>query len=176
MPYDANGKWTNDVAGWKTAPIYKINKYLQAELVSQGLIDLAKYSTLNPKTPIIPVQQSPDASALPTSVPFLVYNFMTPRSTVDFFNQVAGASWIVYTDNHDQGVSIMNMINNKLRREDETARDINEFNRTDTNNPFDFKWVMLNTSAAIQPQTEEGGRRGYLVAITFGYTDDRLFA
>jgi hypothetical protein len=87
-------------------------------------------------------------------------------------------SYLIYCDDHPRGVAVANLMSTLLRKQDEAAQAVNNHPKvvSDTNNPFHFKWIRLNVSAAITPAEEEGGRRGYLVTATFGYTDDRLFA
>jgi hypothetical protein len=174
MPYVAEA-WQNDVVGWKTHPVYKLNTYLREELFAAGLMIPGDYTKV---APFNPVQQDVDITTLPAGVPFIVYNFINPESTVNFFNQTGAVSYLIYCDDHPRGVAVANLMSTLLRKQDEAAQAVNNHPKvvSDTNNPFHFKWIRLNVSAAITPAEEEGGRRGYLVTATFGYTDDRLFA
>lgn len=159
---------------WKTLPVYKINAYLLDELIDAELVDPAEYNDEG-EAAFIPVQQEPEVSAMPANIPFIVYNWLQHGvSRQDFFNQVGAASYVIYCDNHIRAVAIQNLMANWLRKQDLSAQAVNDHMGEGT--PFIFHWIRLSASTAIEPRTEEGGRRGYLIAIQYEFTDERLFA
>jgi len=118
--------------------------------------------------PIVTPAQEPEINSF--SGPFAVYSYsIQPTAMWIMERDISAIS--VFSQKPSDVSKFVNLAKAKLERQDETARDINEFlsSLTDPNlaelKNFDIKTVSLRSANGPQPPAQEGGR--YDGAIVF---------
>lgn len=124
-----------------------------------------------PLTPIIPSQQVPEFNDIAGGAPFIVYNYII-RPSPDLWGYTEQCAYIIYDDNEERLRAIFHRMVDLLRRQDWTAVNINA-GLTGAGKSFDFKFVNVVGATGPDQFSQEGGRQGALVSISYDFTVDQ---
>ncbi len=178
------------MSNWSQSPAYKINGFVASNLYAQEIIPpkseyitQAKYEDIELQF-IVPAQQTPelvtsyDKSGEDldgfTDLPFITYTVTTEGYSDQTYMTCGQLSYILYTADIDKMIEIVQYIIDLCKREEYSAADLNDYLESDTNNPFDFK--SLSIQSAIGPMETESvnGRHSYLIVINFDCVYDYI--
>lgn len=129
--------------------------------------DKSKYKGL---IPIVPLSEEPELDEF--SGPHIVYGY-ADDSTGDLFASPTGAlTFAVYDSNFRRLGKTMTILKTAFERQDETARDINNFTTTYLNGAYvgiRFGTVDIGFVEGGTPEESEGGRQSALMNIRYNY-------
>lgn len=167
---------------YRTTGVHYINSWLWEQLKGLEYTDypatsvtrvFSKYYIENgtaevPLTPIIPSQQVPEFNDISGGAPFIVYNYIMRPST-DLWGYTEQCAYVIYDDNEERLRAIFHRMIDLLRRQDWTAANINS-SLTGPGSAFDFKFVNVTSATGPDQFSQEGGRQGALVTISYDFT------
>lgn len=117
--------------------------------------------------PIVPLAEEPDLDAF--DGPHIVYGYALD-TTGDLYARNSGSmTFAIYDDKFRRLTETMNVLQAAFERQDETARDVNNFT---TNNNFigiRFGYIFVGFAEGGTPEETEGGRQSALINIRFEY-------
>lgn len=160
---------------YDAAATHIINKYVQKRLADEGIITLSNYTSV---PFFIPAQQQPEVSALPTGVPFIVYNYISTAEYVDWFKEHEQIAYTVYSDNEKQLRNVTLFLLQLLRRYEWSAEEINDYITSlaspafDWAKPFNIKYTQVSNATSPEPMTEEGGRQASMIVFSACFTHE----
>ncbi len=177
---------------WSIAPYYFINKFIEASLRDEDIIPaessyVTELDSQDVSLPFfIPAQQTAEMTSAYNEaiiepgeegfvdLPFGIYTVaILSRSDSPFFS-CGRIAYTFYSHDVDKLFEIVNYVVNLCQREDWTAADINDFLKSDANNPFEFKTIISENSAGPMETEDEGGRYAYMVVVYYESTYEGL--
>jgi len=120
--------------------------------------------------PIVPTQQQPQLLDISGGAPFIVYNYIISTRASEWWLTREQCAYVIYDNDEARLRAIHGYMIDLLRRQDWTARDVN--NASSTDKRFDFKYVKMTSAAGPDEFSTEGGRQGAMVVIDYEYTMD----
>lgn len=151
---------------------HALNKFTQAKLVEQGLLNLANYDGLSP---IIPAQQQPEFTNEPAHIPFFVYNYAQTGGYEEWWLEHEELAYVLYCDDEELIRKTIHYLNQLFKRYDWTADEVNDWlttNGSPAQKAFNFKYIRVLNMTSIEPATEEGGRHSAMVVLRLCFTSD----
>ncbi len=149
--------------------------YIWAQLQNEGLFNAADYyiGEYNlPLVPIVPVQDQPTLANQLEELPYIVFDYYT-------FPNAAASEWWRRTDelhlnvfctDLDKIVEIGNFLEDKFKKMDESAAELNAF--VGPSSPFVFHCTRLLSFETYRPTNQEGGRTVGEAILTYEYVRD----
>jgi hypothetical protein len=162
-------------------PAYLIRAYAW-KILKTNMGDVWDESKYDGLIPIVEVAEDPELEGL--SGPHIIYGYAVASSGIFYPHNRGSVTFAVYDDNFRRLTKTMNILQAAFERQDDTARDINNFTTNFTtsldldNNPrkpfvgmrFGSVWVGFTEGGT--PETSEGGRQSALINISFNYFVD----
>jgi hypothetical protein len=149
-----------------------INAYLWHELQESGLMIEDEYSW----HPIVPVMQVPQFMELNPNKAFIVYAPTRNARGFDWFYDTENIAYTVYSPNPEEVVSIVNLIDDVFKREDQSAFDIAQFKPRLTDERLK-RFLIHHTEVLAQvplaPYEQEKGRYNGMITIRYSYTEPK---
>lgn len=118
--------------------------------------------------PIVPVSEEPELTQY--DKPYIVYGFAGDPTQTGNYRQRGTLTLVVRSTNFQEITTILNILNHTFNRQDEAARDINEYTET----VAQFVGIRFGTTSVAfvegpEPEEREGGRESGLISIRFDY-------
>lgn len=151
---------------------HALNKFTQAKLVEQGLLNLANYDGLDP---IIPAQQQPEFTNEPAHIPFFVYNYAQTGGYEEWWLEHEELAYVLYCDDEELIRKTIHYLNQLFKRYDWSADEVNDWltaNGSPAQKAFNFKYIRVLNMTSLEPATEEGGRHSAMVVLRLCFTAD----
>lgn len=162
-------------ADYRTVGAHQINKWLWSKLKDWEYKTSTKafdaYGTATGKinlVPIIPAQQLPEFTNISGGAPFIVYAYTRSTSAKSFHMHSERATFVVYDNDEERLRAVHGYVFDLLRRLDVTADEINTY--LGGSSVFSFKFVQASMASSPEPFTQEGGRQGATISISYDYT------
>lgn len=153
-------------------PVYALRAYIWAVL-KENEPDAWKESLYGGLVPIVPLNEEPDLSEF--DGPRIIYDFSI-ASPGPLYARGRGTMTLAIRDhNYRRLTRTMNILQASLERNDESARDVNDW--IDKFSPtFDLSFGTISVGFAESgtPETEEGGFMIGIVSVDFDYFLDHL--
>lgn len=155
------------------APVFVLIDYAYAVLNANDSAtwDKSKYGGL---IPIVPLNEEPEF--LEFNGPRIVYEYSMSQRGATPYRGRGTVTFAVRDHNYRRMTKAMNILDEALGREDESARDVNWFtdqlrNRFINPVPFNisFGHIRLSFVESGTPETEEGGMMVGIVQVSFDY-------
>ena len=155
------------------APVYLLIDYAYAVLNANDpeTWDKTKYDNL---IPIIPLNEEPEFSEF--DGPRIIYEYSLQARGSAYYRGRGSVTFAIRDHNYRRLTRAMNILDESLGREDESARDVNEFadllaNRPVNPVPFNISFGHIGISFAESgtPEEEEGGMMVGVVNVSFDY-------
>lgn len=160
--------------------IYRLNKFIREKLESMTFINLSDYKTDLPNGELIlpfmvPGQDNPEMVTIYDQdkfqhFPYIVYSVSQRPVPDEPYLECGQASYTIYHVDIDILIGMVDYLNDLLKREDWTARDINTHFMSDNSYSYDFKSVSVLTTAGPAATDEEGGRNSMLLVLRYDVT------
>ena len=153
-------------------PAYLLRSYAW-QVLKRNMPDVwdeTKYGNL---IPIVPLAEEPELSEY--SGPRIVYGYSTEGSGDLYAREFGSMTFAIYDQNFRRLSQTLNILKKAFERQDETARDVNEYSDSLVNSPFEglsFAQVSLGFIEGGTPEDEEGGRQSALLNIRYEYHVD----
>jgi len=131
-----------------------------------------KSSDYDGLVPVVPVSEEPELTEY--NKPYIVYGYAeAPTYDNQHYCNRGSMTFLVYSTTIGEINAVMNVLSTALGREDDTARDINNFtSRTEQFKGMRFGTVSLGFGEGPSPEESEGGRQSALLNIRFEYFVD----
>lgn len=153
----------------KYDPVYLLRAYIWQLLKHNTDMDESDYDGL---TPIVPVSDEPKLQE--TGKPYLIYGYVIqPTERGMNFCRHGSMTLGIYATDFSKLTQILRILHTAFDREDEAARDVNEF--TSTIPQFiglRFGTISVGFGEGPQPEETEGGREYALINLQFEYYVD----
>ena len=150
------------------SPAYFIRAYAWAVLKANmgDVWDEAKYGGM---TPIVPVSEEPELEAY--SGPHIVYGYALDATGALYARNSGSVTFAVYDDNFRRLTKTMNILQAAFERQDETARDINNFTTSKGSAWIGLRFGTVDVGfiEGGTPEETEGGRQSALINVRFEY-------
>lgn len=144
-----------------------LNKFIWQMLKNNLGWNVSNYGGL---IPITASGQEPEFNQI--NAPYIVYNYTT-QGTPDTMLKQEQIAYTIYSSNESDIRSFINLMDDILNREDDSAKDVNSYvDALDINSPhhnFDFKWIRMMSGSSAQPPLQEGGRMDGIVVMRLCY-------
>lgn len=150
------------------SPVYFLRGYAWGVLKANTDMDEGDYGGL---VPIVPLAEEPEISQY--DAPHIVYGYAL-NSTGDLYARKFGSmTFAIYDTNFRTLTKILSVLTAAFERQDETARDINEWSSTIPEFAgLTFGAVSIGFVEGGTPEETEGGRQSALINIRFEYHVD----
>lgn len=151
--------------------INDLRKYLWKSLTDSQLIDPYDYyvDTMSSNlVPIIPAQQVPEFVNLLRGKTFIIYEYKTFPSPVQWWMTEERATFYIDTPNYDLSNKILNLFQDLFRRYDESAKEINDYLGADSE--FIFHNTLVGSVESAAPTKAEGDFQEAIVEIEYVYS------
>lgn len=165
---------------YRTVGVHQINKWLWNKLKDFEYLDFASQTLVKAfddygtgkieLTPIIPSQQMPEFTNIPSGAPFIVYGYSRSTSARSWHMKAEKAAFTVYDNNEERLRAIHGYLYDLLNRLDTTAWEVNKY--LGASSAYDFKFIQVSNATGPEPFTQEGGRQGATVSVSYEYTYD----
>lgn len=174
---------------YSDSPVYRINKWLTADLREKGVIPaVEKYITevdtndayndtdTTVTLPFLAISQQTPEMNTPYSegeyqdLPFGIYTVEQKGGHGQPWTYHGIITYIFYAGDTSTLIEIANLVRDLTGREDWSAKDVNHFYRTDSTYPFDFKEVCFVSGTGPAPASDEGGRHKYMCIVEYDST------
>lgn len=157
-------------------PYAAINKFIAAELASEGLmpktvvgVDGNTYSTMTPGGES-PGTADSRATAL-RSEAYILYGVDNDESLDTPYKKCEGLTYAILGPSVQRVSEIMYCIQDMMSRNDWSVNDLNDF---DASSPFHFISVTFEEISGFEPVRDEGGRYGAMVGIHYEYVYNNI--
>lgn len=171
-------KWQDK---YSDSPVYSLNQYIRDKLVEMEFINTADYvSDLNGNPNfvlpfLVPGQEVPELETIYDeaqfkSLPYGIYSLSHRYSPDEPYMICGQVSYTLYHDDMDVLIAMAEYLTDLLCREDWSANDINVHFSDDESYPFEFKSVIVLTTAGPAPTEDEGGRNSFMIVIRYDTT------
>lgn len=157
-------------------PAFALRNYIWAVLKTEepSTWDEAKYGGL---VPIVPLNEEPELNEFPG--PRIIYEYsLSPRGT-EYYRGRGAMTFAVRDNNYRRLTRTMNIIDAALGRQDESARDVNDYldrlavpvvsGGQGVDFSLSFGNIYLSFAESGTPETEEGGPQVGVVNVSFTY-------
>lgn len=151
---------------------HAVNRFTQAKLIEQGLLNLSNYDGLSP---FLPAQQQPEFTNEPSHIPFFVYNYAQTGGYEEWWLEHEELAYVMYCDDEELIRKTIHYLNQLFKRYDWSADEVNDWIRANgsaAQKAFNFKYIRIINMTSIEPATEEGGRHSAMVVLRLCYTSD----
>lgn len=154
----------------EVSPALVIRQYVWAVLHATypDVWNSAKYGGL---LPIVPLNEEPELDEF--DGPRIVYEYTHTDAGSTYFRGQANMTFAVRDHNYRRMGKTLNILEQALSRQDETARDINDFvdRRKAGGIDYDisFGFIKCEFVQSGTPETEEGGRSVGIINISFDF-------
>ena len=150
---------------------YVLNNYVWQVLKNNTAMVESDYGN---RIPIVPSGQEPDLTAY--NKPFLVYGY-SEDSTPDLYaNRGGSLSYAVWSTNVGEVNTILNTIRTAMERQDETAREVNNYtsqpNVYNVYGRLSFRNIRVGYFEGPSPEETEGGRKAGVITLRYEYAAD----
>lgn len=167
-----------------------INAFLWEALVDEGLLTESDYS----RTPIIPVGQIKEFMDKSGDAPFIVYSSSSSGNGMEWFVPRDYITYMVYSTNSSRVRSVVNFMDDLLKRQDDSAIEVNSWAGRDQDSlavgeeldplfkNFVFQSIETTAKVPLDPYVNDNGRYNGMITIACTYvtpTDEngkRVFA
>jgi len=155
--------------------VAEILDYLWWQLQVEGIFNPADYFIGEYSlglVPIVPVQDQPELANQLGSLPYIVWDhYTTPTNArTEWWRRRGEIHLNVYSPDVSEIISIGEFLEDKFKKMDESARDINDF--IGPQNPFIFHCVEFMSFETYRPAKSEGGRTVGEAIISYEYVRD----
>ncbi len=158
-------------------PAYILVDYAWAVLSTNmpQIWDKSKYDDI---IPIIPLSQEPELDKF--DLPYIVYGFSDDMTGEHWARSGGAITFAIYDQNFRNLTTTLNVLRAALERQDETARDVNNFSTKfdptgDEKFPYlgiRFGTIELAFSEGGTPEETEGGSQSAVVNARYEYYAD----
>jgi len=169
---------------WKVkygdSPVYRLNKFILYKLDDMEFINLESYKTDLPGGELsipyfLPGQDLPEVTTVYDqdkyqNLSYSVYNVSDRLNLDEPYMMCGQISYTFYHLDMDYLIGMKDYLGELLRREDWSASDVNDYFRTDSTYPFDFKNVSVLGTAGPSPADDEGGRNTMIIIVRYDAT------
>lgn len=151
-------------------PAFALRNYIWAVLKAEEPDTWAesKYGGL---VPIVPLNEEPELGEFPG--PRIIYEFSLSNRGAEYYRGRGAMTFAVRDSNYRRLTRTMNIIDAALGRQDESARDVNDYLDRLAVGGTDFKVsfgnIFLSFAESGTPETEEGGPQVGVVNVSFTY-------
>ena len=153
---------------WDLSGVHGLRQYIWKLLQDELGWSATNYGGL---IPITTPEQQPEFTAF--NKPFIVYSYAKKQGTNNYLLENEIAAFTIYSAKSHEIHKALNLLDTKLDKRDESAREINEFIQglaEEQYRYFDYKSIWTSGIQGPQPFTEEGGRRGGMITVNSMYT------
>lgn len=164
------------ISDYELMAVHGVNRYLWNRLSGEGIMNATRTNGL---IPIIPTKQVPTFTEMIDSdgvggVPFIVYNYSTPRIDEDYWMETQQAVYLIYSQDEDELRKIQNLMVREFKKQDVAAANVSRYihaNVPDSRyRAFDYKNISLTRAVGPSPLESEQGRQECMVVIQIAYT------
>ena len=153
------------------APTFALRSYIWAVLKAeepQTWIE-SNYGGL---VPIVPLNEEPELNEFPG--PRIIYEYALQERGDMYYRGRGSMTFAIRDNNYRRLTRTMNIIDEALSRQDESAHDVNDYldrMAASTVNDFNVSFgnIRLSFAESGTPETEEGGPQVGVVNVTFSY-------
>lgn len=152
----------------KYSPVYLLRAYAWNLLKINTDMDEADYNGL---VPVVPLNEEPEMTEF--NKPYLIYGYTLQNPGRLSEKGEGSMSFAIQSTDFGDITTIINILSAAFGRQDESARDVNNF--TSTIGPFvgiRFGSIELGFAEGGSPEETEGGRMTGIVNIRFNYFVD----
>jgi hypothetical protein len=145
-------------ADFKLDAMLEIRKFLWSELVEAGIFDSDEYYSDNigkSVVPIIPVQQAPEMNQFLSGKKHIIYDKIGLSYEDNWLICCEQVLFTVYSIDVSEINEIRNFMTDLFRRMDDSAKDINRFQKL--NNKFKFHSIFIADISPTEPSEELQG-------------------
>jgi len=145
-------------ADFKLDAMLEIRKFLWSELVEAGVFDSDEYYSDNigkSVVPIIPVQQAPEMNQFLSGKKHIIYDKIGLSYEDNWLICCEQVLFTVYSIDVSEINEIRNFMTDLFRRMDDSAKDINRFQKL--NNKFKFHSIFIADISPTEPSEELQG-------------------
>lgn len=171
----AEPKWKDN---YGVSPVYILNRFIEDKLQEMGFIDMSQYKSdyvggTDYKLPfMVPGQDLPEMTTIYDDSSFkdlayCIYSMSHRASPDELYMYCGQVAYNFFYGDIDMLIALGDYLDDLLKRDDWTAQDVNNHHYAPTDNPFDFKWVSVLTTAGPAPTGDEGGRNSFMVVVRF---------
>jgi hypothetical protein len=155
---------------YNLAPATDIRKWLWEELQSNGILSASNYvvgtMSLNP---IIPVQQQREFVDKVGGAPFITYTEIElPTDSGLWYIHNEEILFTVFCEDFTTSRKIRNLMVDLFRRQDESARDLNEF----SNSGLGYLNISVAENRHTKPERSDTGRQSFDLIARVRYVRD----
>lgn len=158
--------------------VFGLNRYLWAQIETQGILDKNNYGGL---IPIVPVQetaglkQAMDEQAGVGSFPYIVYNWNTNGYNQDWFNATDQIVYVVNATDQKKLRELTLLILEVFKRYDESAAAVNNFIFKSTLGPaykaYDYKHISISSASGGTPTMLDNEPIEAVITVRVAYTN-----
>lgn len=150
-------------------PAFALRNYIWAVLKANEPTtwDESKYGGL---VPIVPLNEEPELGEFPG--PRIIYEYSLSNRGTEYYRGRGAMTFAVRDSNYRRLTRTMNIIDEALGRQDDSARDVNDYlDRLDSQVGFNLSFgnIFLSFAESGTPETEEGGPQVGVVNVSFTY-------
>lgn len=155
-------------------PVFVLRQYILRLLRANGAVAEKGPNAYGGLDPFVPLSEEPKLTQYDD--PYIVYGYVLSGTNELPEAQTGALSMVIYSTDFGEITKVINIIVAALGRDDESARDVNEFSSAVTGvgeaRPFvgiRFTNIRLNFVEGGSPEDTEGGRMSGLVNVGFDY-------
>lgn len=150
------------------SPAVDIRKWLWNELQAAGIMDSADYNIqgMGLIVPILPVQQQREMVDKLGGLPFITYDYVTSyvESGLWYVN-VEQLLFTVYCEDFATSMAIKNLMIDLFRRQDDSARDLNNFSTSS----LAYLNLSIQENRWTRPERSDSDRNSFDMIIEVKY-------
>ena len=148
-----------------------IRKYIWNAIQQAEILDESDYYVDNMPmalTPIIPTQQVPEFNNLLPGKTYMIYDFEVKTVPVQWWMTEEAFTLTVISQNYEVINQITNLLQDLLRRYDDSARDLNKFLNNETD--FIYHHILVDSIMSPEPFSSEGDYQMASIVFTYNYS------
>lgn len=150
------------------SPVNDVRKLLWSELQATGILNSSDYNVtgMGQIVPIVPIQQQKELVDKIKGKPFITYDTVTEYVEPGlWYVNCEQILLTVWAEDNGTASKIRNLMIDLFRRQDESARDLNEVTATD----FGYLNVTIVSNRWTTPERSETGRLSFDMVIEVKY-------
>jgi hypothetical protein len=153
------------------SPTDDLRKWLWNEMQANDIVDASQYSItgLGNIIPIVPVQQQPELIDKIKGLPFITYDIVgEPVPSGMWYITCEQVLFTVWCEDFKTARALRNLMYDLFRRQDDSARDLNEVRTTD----LSYLNVTVVDNRWINGERSQTGRLAFDMIIEVKYVRD----
>lgn len=159
------------MADYNASPADDLRKWLWFEMQDNGIVNAADYNItgIGQIVPIIPVQQQKELVDKVSGKPFVTYDIVTsmvPSGMWYIFNDQI--LFTVFCEDFRTARAIRNLMVDLFRRQDDSARELNEFSDSE----FAYLNVTILENRNVNAERGDQGRLSFDMIVGVTYVRD----